>query len=245
MKPTTQNIYDNPVFFEGYKKLRDNPNNLNINLEKPALFALAPDLQGKSVLDLGCGYGENCSEFLNLGASRVVGVDVSEKMIEVAKSETSGIEYLRADMNDLRSINGQFDVVFSSLALHYVEDFNKLCREVAGLLPIGGYFVFSQESPLNTARGNDSDLPRWTRNDAGVKLFYNLKDYDRVGYVEETWIVDKVGKYHRRYCDIVNALSGAGFFIEKMDEPVGGGKADNDGEGSHFPYFLFVRARKM
>jgi SAM-dependent methyltransferase len=70
----TQNIYDNPVFFDGYKKLRDNPNNANILEEKPALFSLSPDLCNKNVLDLGCGYGENCAAFKRLGAYKVVGI---------------------------------------------------------------------------------------------------------------------------------------------------------------------------
>ncbi len=59
-----QNIYDDPVFFEGYRKLRGNPDSANALQEKPALFALSPDLGGKSVLDLGCGYGENCATFI-------------------------------------------------------------------------------------------------------------------------------------------------------------------------------------
>ena len=59
----SQNIYDNQDFFDGYKKLRDDQYSANNLEEKPALFSLAPDLQGKAVLDLGCGYGENCAEF--------------------------------------------------------------------------------------------------------------------------------------------------------------------------------------
>ena len=69
----SQNIYDNQEFFDGYKKLRDNQYSANNLEEKPALFSLAPDLQGKAVLDLGCGYGENCAEFKALGAATVLG----------------------------------------------------------------------------------------------------------------------------------------------------------------------------
>ena len=66
----TQNIYDSPEFFAGYQKLRENPNNANEREEKPALFSIAPDLAGKMVLDLGCGYGENCAKFKQLGAAK-------------------------------------------------------------------------------------------------------------------------------------------------------------------------------
>ena len=50
-------------------------------------YSLLPDLTGKSVIDLGCGYGENCREFARLGASTVVGVDISSKMLQVAEKE--------------------------------------------------------------------------------------------------------------------------------------------------------------
>jgi len=93
----TQNIYDNPVFFDGYKKLRENPDNANLLEEKPALLSLAPDLMDKTILDLGCGYGENCIEFKRLGAVRVTGIDISEKMLAVARAETSDVEYFRAE----------------------------------------------------------------------------------------------------------------------------------------------------
>ncbi len=101
LENSLQNIYDNQPFFDGYKKLRENPDSANILEEKPALFSLAPDLAGKAVLDLGCGYGENCAEFKRLGASRVVGIDISEKMLEVTKNENTGIKFIRVDMSDL------------------------------------------------------------------------------------------------------------------------------------------------
>jgi len=83
LENSSQNIYDNQTFFDGYKKLRDNPESANILEEKPVLFSLAPDLTSKAILDLGCGYGENCAEFKRLGASSVVGIDISEKILEV------------------------------------------------------------------------------------------------------------------------------------------------------------------
>jgi SAM-dependent methyltransferase len=245
MNNNTQNIYDNPDFFEGYRKLRENPDNANILEEKPALFALAPDLQGKSVLDLGCGYGENCAEFLKMGAARVVGVDISEKMLAVAKAETSGITYLQADMNDLSAIEGQYDVVFSSLALHYIEDFDKLCRQVAALLNQGGYFIFSQEHPLTTSPINGVT---WTRNEQGQRLHYNLTDYARSGRREMTWLIDGVVKYHRTFSDVVNGLTNAGFAVEKMLEPVPTPETLERlpyfADEYHKPNFLLIKARK-
>ena len=75
-----QNIFDNETFFEGYKALRDNDINYNDLLEQPAMAKMLPDLNSKSVFDLGCGYGHNCLDFVGRGAARVVGIDISEKM---------------------------------------------------------------------------------------------------------------------------------------------------------------------
>ena len=78
-----QNIYDNEIFFEGYKKIRDNEANANNLFEIPALFSMMPDLTGKRVLDLGCGFGEHCMRCIRQGAEKVVGIDISEKILEI------------------------------------------------------------------------------------------------------------------------------------------------------------------
>jgi len=217
LKNSSQNIYDNKTFFDGYKKLRDNPDSANILEEKPALFSLAPDLTGKAVLDLGCGYGENCAKFKDLGASRVVGIDISEKMLEVAKNEITGIEFISADMSDLSHIDGHFDVVFSSLAIHYIKDFDSFVASVNRILVEGGVFIFSQEHPLTTAPPAGAS---WTRDKNRNVMHYNLMGYMRSGQRSTAWIVDKVIKYHRPFSEIVNTLIDNGFVIERMIETV-------------------------
>lgn len=240
-----QNIYDNQEFFDGYKKLRDNQYSANNLEEKPALFSLAPDLQGKAVLDLGCGYGENCAEFKALGAATVLGVDISEKMLAVAKAEYKDIEFIRADMSDLSFLKGKYDVVFSSLALHYIEDFGTLAKNIYRLLNAGGYFIFSQEHPLTTAPIAGAS---WSRDPEGNLLHYNLTDYARSGKRSTRWIVDGVEKYHRTFSEIINALIAAGFTIEKMLEPIPAQETierDRSWEKDlHKPNFLLIKAKK-
>ena len=240
-----QNIYDNPDFFDGYKQLRSNKFSANNLEEKPALFSLAPCLTGKAVLDLGCGYGENCAEFKLRGALRVLGVDVSEKMLAVAVEENPDIEFIRADMSDLSFIDEKFDVVFSSLAVHYIENFSAFAQSVYEVLKPEGYFIFSQEHPLTTAPISGA---RWAQDDDGNVLHYKLTDYSRPGFRSTKWIVEGVEKYHRRFSDIVNALCAAGFVIEKMTETIPTPEIleiDKRWEKDfHKPNFLLIKAKK-
>ncbi len=242
----SQNIYDDPIFFDGYKKLRSNPYSANNIEEKPALFSLAPELDGKAVLDLGCGYGENCAEFKALGASAVLGVDISEKMLSVAIEEHPDMEFIRADMSDLSFIKNKYDVVFSSLAVHYVEDFGAFAKGVYEVLNPGGYFIFSQEHPLTTAPISGAS---WSRDEDGSILHYKLTDYSRPGKRSTTWIVDGVEKYHRTFSEIINSLCSAGFTVEKMIETVPTEeilKIDKRWEKDlHKPNFLLIKAKKQ
>lgn len=192
---TPTNLYDDPRFFAGYKELRAQPNNCNDLEEKPALFAMLPDMRGRSVLDLGCGFGENCAEFLRRGASRVTGVDISERMLEVAAAEHPGPEFIRGDMSDLSFLEGQYDIILSSLAVHYLEDFGGFVRQVGSKLRPGGYFIFSQEHPLNTSNPRG----RFVRDEKGHVTGFTLENYLVGGRRTETWFIDDVIKYHRTF----------------------------------------------
>ncbi len=242
-----QNIYDNETFFAGYKKIRDNEANANNLFEIPALFSMMPDLKEKRVLDLGCGFGEHCKQFVECGAEKVVGIDISEKMLEVAKVENSDpkITYINMPMEEIAGLQEQFDVVISSLAFHYVEDFEGVIRNIHSLLEENGVFIFSQENPLNTCHSGGD---RWTRDENGNKLYMNLANYGVEGERESVWFVDNVKKYHRTFSTIVNALVEAGFTIEKMIEPLPTEelleKYPDYRDLFHKPDFLLIRVKK-
>ena len=102
------------------------------------LQKLLPDFEGKSVLDLGCGYGWHCLYAANHGAKLVHGIDISEKMLDVAreKNSTAVITYEQKAMEDLDFPDSSFDVVLSSLAFHYVKDFTTLVEHILSLIHI-------------------------------------------------------------------------------------------------------------
>ena len=242
-----QNIFDNETFFEGYKKIREREVNANTLFEIPALYSLLPDLKGAKILDLGCGFGEHCMDYIRMGAEKVVGIDISEKMLEVAKQENSDpkITYLHMPMEDIGEIDEKFDVVVSSLAFHYIEDFSGVLKNIYAHLNDGGVFIYSQEHPMNTCF---SDGQRWTFDENGKKLHVNLKNYCVEKETECNWFIDGIKRYHRMFSTIINTLVDTGFKIERVLEPHPDdeilSKYPDYSDNLHKPDFLLVKASK-
>ena len=156
------------------------------------------------------------------------------------------IRYMNIPMEEIIQLQEKFDVVISSLAFHYVEDFEGVIRNVYHLLEENGLFVFSQENPLCTCHSGGN---RWTRDENGNKIYLNLADYGVEGERESVWFVDNVKKYHRTFSTIINTLIEAGFTIEKMIEPLPTAelleKHPNYKDLFHKPDFLLIKTKKQ
>ncbi|HYZ21407.1 MAG TPA: class I SAM-dependent methyltransferase, partial [Rhodopila sp.] len=161
----TQNIYDDPAFFEGYRRLRRSVEGLDGAAEWPAMRALLPPLQGLRVADLGCGFGWFCDWAHAQGAASVLGVDVSEKMLAraMAAGTPGAVRYERGDLETFRLPEDTFDLIYSSLAFHYVADLEGLMGRIHRALVAGGWLVFSAEHPVYTAPSR----PGWGMDEAG------------------------------------------------------------------------------
>jgi SAM-dependent methyltransferase len=148
-----QNIYDNSEFFAGYSQLPRSVRELDGAPEWPSIRALLPDLYDKRVVDLGCGFGWFARWAKQHGAASVLGLDISENMIACAKASTDDqdIHYTIANPEQVKLPEAEFDFAYSSLALHYIEDFTRLVRNVHQALVAGAYFVFSVGHPIYMA----------------------------------------------------------------------------------------------
>jgi len=119
----------------------------------PSAQKYCGDLTGKKVLDLGCGSGFFSRLFKQWGASSVVALDLSPKMIELARQHEMesplGIEYNVADVSNI-GVLGQFDIVFAAFLLHYaptVDILQGMCDSIFINLRPGGKFVAFNENP--------------------------------------------------------------------------------------------------
>lgn len=240
-----QNKYDDPGFFANYSQMPRSKLGLEGAGEWTDFRALFPELIGKKVLDLGCGFGWHCRYAREQKASSVVGVDLSANMLERAGQMTddSQIQYLQAAIEDIEFAENEFDLVISSLALHYVENFEEICGKVYRYLADGGSFVLSVEHPVFTSLAAQD----WHYSPEGEKLHWPVDHYHEEGPRVARFLDHDVVKYHRNMATLVNALIQTGFRIRELSElkPPPEKRSDPEWEDANRrPIFLLIAADK-
>jgi len=241
-----ENKYDEDSFFEQYSQMSRSVNGLEGAGEWHVLRKMFPDFTGKRVLDLGCGFGWHCRYALEQGAQKVIGVDISEKMLKEAryKTDNPAVEYIQAAIEDICFPENSFDIVISSLALHYISSFKDICRNVHHYLEKGGDFVFSVEHPVFTSYGTQD----WYYDANGKCLHWPVDRYFMEGIREASFLGETVIKYHKTLTTYINELLQSGFTIKGLVEPEPDEKfLKINSEMQHElrrPMFLIISAQK-
>jgi ubiquinone/menaquinone biosynthesis C-methylase UbiE len=206
-------------------------------MNNPATFKVIGNVRGKQILDLSCGEGYNTRILAGRGA-KVVGVDFSEKMIELArqteKNQKLGISYFVSDAADLKTFKTEhFDVVTCLMALMDIERYEDAISEVARVLKKNGRFVFSITHPCFEYGDTVGAEPiaEWkyeeeTEN-AGEKkaLHLEIKKYFGITKYDVSWTMKRLAKpfkttsFHRTLTDYFHALHKNGFLVARLIEP--------------------------
>lgn len=212
-----QNKYDDEKFFEKYSHMDRSVKGLAGAGEWHTLEKMLPDFKGRRVLDLGCGFGWHCRYAAEHGAAGVVGVDISEKMLDEARRKTQSeiIEYIRVPVEEIDFPDGSFDIVLSSLTFHYIDSFENICRKIYNVLSAGGDFVFSVEHPVFTAYGTQS----WYYDEDGNILHWPVDRYFAEGMRNADFLGEDVIKYHKTMTTYINTLLKTGFALKELVEP--------------------------
>jgi len=230
---------EDPIAEAAYDELADayaaevRTNPYNADLEFPATTSLIPEVEGKRVLDAGCGTGVYTEWLVDHGAE-VVGVDVSEAMLEHARERVGDrAELVRADLAEPMEFaaTDSFDGVVSALVLGYVTDWRTPFAEFVRLLKPGGFLVFSTGHPL------DQFPPGEDESEA---------NYFEVERAVKEWDVE-VPYYRRPFSEVVEPLLETGFRIDRVLEPRPTAAFEEKWperyeKESRYPVFLCVRA---
>ena len=179
--------------------------------------SLLPDVKGKDILDLGCGFGWHAAYFAENGCRSVDAVDASEKMISRAKLMHSGsrIRYSLADIEDIEIAPDSYDLIFSSLVFHYIRDYDSLVQKIFRGLSKGGTLLFSCEHPIYTAEGSED----WCCNEDGTIKHFPVDRYFAMGTRETSFLGKTVEKQHRTLTGYIMPLIENGFVLSALKEP--------------------------
>lgn len=212
-----ENKYDNSKFFEQYKQFPRSVAGLSAAGEWHELKKMLPDFKNKRVLDIGCGFGWHCIYAAEQGAEKVIGIDISEKMLAVARAKTEykTVEYFQMPMEDLDYGEAEYDIVISSLAFHYTPDFKVICEKVSKCLDVGGSLIFSVEHPVFTALGTQD----WIYDESHNRSHWPVDHYFTEGDRNPLFLGEPVVKYHKTMTTYINTLIECGFEITKIMEP--------------------------
>lgn len=210
------NIYDDESFFRSYSRMDRSRGGLSAAGEWHQLTPLFPELAGKHVLDLGCGYGWHCRYAAEQGAADVLGIDLSEKMIREARKRNPGdnITYRVCGIDTYEYPEETFDLAVSNLALHYIEDLEAVYRNVHKTLKPSGTFLFNIEHPVFTAGVRED----WIYGDDGTPLYWPVDNYYYPGERSTHFLGHTVRKQHHTLTQILMGLLRNGFRLEVVEE---------------------------
>lgn len=192
--------------------MRSGKNIAHEYLEKPAMYGKLPDLTGLDVLCIGCGTGEECQHLKSLGARRVVGVDISEGLIEYAKKSYPELEFKVMDMEHLDFTAESFDFVYSSLVMHYIDSWESVLSAIFKVLKKEGKFLFSTHHPAKWG-AEKTRIGKERTALLGYKKFKDLGtcevcgDYLNTRKIDDIWFGDfKVSFIHRSMQEILRDI---------------------------------------
>jgi SAM-dependent methyltransferase len=202
---------------------------------------LLGNLSGKRVLELGCG-GAQCSIAFAKQGAHAIGVDFSGEQLTFARRlmerEETKVELHHGDLADLAFLRADtIDLVFSAYAFGFVDDLNRVFRQVHRVLKPDAPLVFSLPHPAYDMIDDDSEEPLLVRR----------------SYFDRTPIEYSVNgipftDHHHTVSDLFTGLTRANFRVDTLLEPEplpGGPRSQHWRETFRsVPRTLIVRARK-
>ncbi|HIT68829.1 MAG TPA: class I SAM-dependent methyltransferase [Candidatus Aphodomonas merdavium] len=209
-------VYDEDGFFFAYAQMDRSQKGLAGAAEWGQLRQLLPQMRGKDVLDLGCGYGWHCRYAAEQGARSVLGIDCSERMLAQARRRNGGgqITYRACALEQFPFPEQAYDLILSNLVLHYVEDLDSLFARVFAALRPKGVFVFNIEHPVFTAGVGQE----WVLDAQGKALYWPVDDYFYPGERTTHFLGHTVKKQHHTLTQLLMGLLSQGFRLEAVVE---------------------------
>ena len=191
-------------------------------------------LTGIKVLDLGCGYGYYTDYFQSVGAD-TVGIDGSEKMIEIARDKYPNCKFYVCDITKkLPFDNDTFDIIFCNQVLMDVDDIESVFCECSRVLKTSGILYYSIVHP---AFYDGS----WVIDESGYKHSKTIHRYlEPYTLTNDFW--GETTHFHRPLSVYLNVASKYNFVLKHTDEPI---SYNGITKTQEIPLFFFAEYTKL
>ncbi|MCR8851790.1 class I SAM-dependent methyltransferase [Lysinibacillus fusiformis] len=186
-------------------------------LLNPTIFSLLEEVDGKHLLDAGCGEGYLSRLLVKKGAI-VTAVDFSQKMLDIAMERTPQqlpVQFFYGNCENLAFLaDNQFDRIVSNMVLQDLEDYRATIREMYRLLKPNSTFVFSILHPCFVTPNSG-----WIRHEQLDQQYWKVQRYFYEGVYQQLTADPPIVLFHRTLTSYVEAITEAGFHLEKIVEP--------------------------
>jgi len=211
---------------EAYERFTVGENSYSYRIEWPCIQEMLPDLEGKSVIDLGCGTGRFTFWLEDRKPSKIVGIDLAEDMLKLAETKAKELKskaiFYKGDISR-HFTDEKFDFVFSSTVSHFIVNLDDLFSNIHTMLHPGGLCVLSVMNPVYTAQYPTSNGETFPNDDDWTVRYLDKRQRSYV----QPWIEynDEIDdflsfSYHHTFSDYVNSMIRCGFDILEVQEPL-------------------------
>jgi len=177
-------------------------------------------VQGRRVLDAGCGVGYGTRMLVQAGASQVIAVDISEEALAIARQNFSDerVSFAKDDCQTLTGTEGPFDVAVAFESLEHVADATAFVRRVSELLARSGMFIVSTPNKLVSPQHNGRPLNPFHVREFAPHEFQDLlsRHFSKVVMMGQRWTAALAGLYRIGFPAWSNPMMRIGRWLQRL-----------------------------
>ncbi|MBC8138441.1 MAG: class I SAM-dependent methyltransferase [Fibrella sp.] len=193
-------------------------------LESGTVLSALPEINGKFVVDIGCGTGRFALQLSRMGAERVLGIDLSEEMLAVAsrKAERGDladfVTWRRGDLLErLPLADNSADIVVCALTLSFLPEVRWVFRELSRVVSPGGSLVVSDYHPHGLAQARAEAIRHDGNKDRSPYLRFTSASGEEC----------RIAQYVHTVSDLFLAGKEAGLTLTFLAEPIADRRISN------------------